>query len=158
MASNLRVREVRLLDKMLDLGADSTSGFSSTQDDFSDQWKLLIYDNDCRDIISPLLNVGALRAKGVTLHMLLHSEREAVPDAPAVYFVRPTEANLARIVDDCKKQLYRAVYLNFSTRVERPLLEVVMQRAEHNQSKAAEWLGLNRNTLRKKLLEHDLLK
>jgi hypothetical protein len=123
MASNLRVREVRLLDKMLDLGADSTSGFSSTQDDFSDQWKLLIYDNDCRDIISPLLNVGALRAKGVTLHMLLHSEREAVPDAPAVYFVRPTEANLARIVDDCKKQLYRAVYLNFSTRVERPLLE-----------------------------------
>jgi Fis family transcriptional regulator len=42
--------------------------------------------------------------------------------------------------------------------VEKPLLEVVMQRAEHNQSRAAEWLGLNRNTLRKKLLEHKLLK
>lgn len=42
--------------------------------------------------------------------------------------------------------------------VEKPLLEVVMQRAEHNQSRAAEWLGLNRNTLRKKLVEHKLLK
>ncbi len=41
--------------------------------------------------------------------------------------------------------------------VERPLLEVVMQRSQSNQSRAAQWLGLNRNTLRKKLLEHKLL-
>ena len=41
--------------------------------------------------------------------------------------------------------------------VEKPLLEVVMVRAQHNQSRAAQWLGLNRNTLRKKLLEHGLL-
>jgi Fis family transcriptional regulator len=41
--------------------------------------------------------------------------------------------------------------------VERPLLEVVMKQADHNQSKAAQWLGLNRNTLRKKLLEHQLI-
>ena len=41
--------------------------------------------------------------------------------------------------------------------VEKPLLEVVMNQAENNQSRAAEWLGLNRNTLRKKLLEHELL-
>ena len=41
--------------------------------------------------------------------------------------------------------------------VERPLLEVVMQQADMNQSRAAEWLGLNRNTLRKKLVEHKLL-
>ena len=42
--------------------------------------------------------------------------------------------------------------------VEKPLLEVVMQQAEHNQSRAALWLGLNRNTLRKKLVEHKLIK
>jgi Fis family transcriptional regulator len=41
--------------------------------------------------------------------------------------------------------------------VEKPLLEVVMQHAEHNQSRAAGWLGLNRNTLRKKLVEHKLI-
>ena len=42
--------------------------------------------------------------------------------------------------------------------VEKPLLDVVMTQSSQNQSRAAEWLGLNRNTLRKKLLEHDLLK
>lgn len=42
--------------------------------------------------------------------------------------------------------------------VEKPLLEVVMQHAEQNQSRAAQWLGLNRNTLRKKLVEHKLIK
>ena len=42
--------------------------------------------------------------------------------------------------------------------VEKPLLEIVMHHADHNQSKAAQWLGLNRNTLRKKLLEHKLIK
>jgi Fis family transcriptional regulator, factor for inversion stimulation protein len=42
--------------------------------------------------------------------------------------------------------------------VEKPMLEVVMRQADGNQSKAAEWLGLNRNTLRRKLLDHRLLK
>ena len=42
--------------------------------------------------------------------------------------------------------------------VERPLLEVVMKHADGNQSKAAEWLGINRNTLRRKLVEHKLIK
>jgi len=41
--------------------------------------------------------------------------------------------------------------------VEKPLLEAVMHHADHNQSRAAQWLGLNRNTLRKKLLEHKLI-
>ena len=42
--------------------------------------------------------------------------------------------------------------------VERPLLEVVMKHAEGNQSKAADWLGVNRNTLRRKLVDHKLAK
>ena len=40
--------------------------------------------------------------------------------------------------------------------VERPMLEVVMFQAQGNQTRAAELLGLNRNTLRKKLQQHGL--
>jgi Fis family transcriptional regulator, factor for inversion stimulation protein len=50
-----------------------------------------------------------------------------------------------------------AVHAMILEAVEKPMLEVVMQRADGNQSKAAEWLGINRNTLRRKLLDHKLL-
>ena len=41
--------------------------------------------------------------------------------------------------------------------VERPMLEFVLQQAKGNQTVAAEMLGINRNTLRRKLNEYDLL-
>jgi Fis family transcriptional regulator len=37
--------------------------------------------------------------------------------------------------------------------IERPLLDLVMEHADQNQTRAAKMLGINRNTLRKKL-EH----
>ncbi len=40
--------------------------------------------------------------------------------------------------------------------VEKPMLEVVMSHAQGNQTRAAELLGINRNTLRKKLQEHGI--
>ena len=46
----------------------------------------------------------------------------------------------------------------FLVAAEKPLLEVVMKHAEGNQSRAADWLGINRNTLRRKLLDHKLIK
>ncbi|QKS28097.1 MAG: DNA-binding protein Fis [Accumulibacter sp.] len=41
--------------------------------------------------------------------------------------------------------------------VERPMLEVVLLQTGGNQTLAAEILGINRNTLRKKLLHHRLI-
>lgn len=41
--------------------------------------------------------------------------------------------------------------------VERPLLQYAMERSDGNQSAAAELLGINRNTLRKKLQEYRLV-
>jgi Fis family transcriptional regulator, factor for inversion stimulation protein len=43
------------------------------------------------------------------------------------------------------------------TAVERPLLQFAMERSDGNQSAAAELLGINRNTLRKKLQEYRLI-
>ena len=40
--------------------------------------------------------------------------------------------------------------------VEKPMLEFILQKVGGNQSKAAEILGLNRNTLRKKMAEYGL--
>jgi Fis family transcriptional regulator len=41
--------------------------------------------------------------------------------------------------------------------VEKPLLEVTLLHARGNQSKASQWLGLNRNTLRKKMARQGML-
>lgn len=49
------------------------------------------------------------------------------------------------------------VYQLVLNEVEAPLLATVLQYTQGNQSKAAEILGLNRGTLRKKLKEHNLL-
>lgn len=40
--------------------------------------------------------------------------------------------------------------------VERPVLQVALEKSHGNQSKAAEMLGITRSTLRKKLLAHNL--
>ena len=40
--------------------------------------------------------------------------------------------------------------------VEKPMLEFILHKVGGNQSKAAEVLGLNRNTLRKKMAQYHL--
>lgn len=40
--------------------------------------------------------------------------------------------------------------------VERPVLEVALEKTNGNQSRAAEMLGITRSTLRKKLLAHNI--
>jgi Fis family transcriptional regulator, factor for inversion stimulation protein len=40
--------------------------------------------------------------------------------------------------------------------VEKPLLETVLHRVQGNQTHAAQMLGINRNTLRKKMRAHGL--
>lgn len=49
------------------------------------------------------------------------------------------------------------VYEMVLAEVEAPMLEVVMKYTRHNQTKAANLLGLNRGTLRKKLKQYGLL-
>ena len=50
-----------------------------------------------------------------------------------------------------------AIYEMVIRNVERPMLEFVLRQANGNQPVAAEMLGINRNTLRRKLTEYELL-
>lgn len=47
-----------------------------------------------------------------------------------------------------------AIYDMVISSVEKPLLELVLHHVEGNQTRAAELLGMNRNTLRKKMKEY----
>jgi len=57
------------------------------------------------------------------LHLMLNSERDPIPDVPAVYFVTPTKENLAIIAQDCAKGLYQRAHLNFVTKLDRAMME-----------------------------------
>jgi len=65
--------------------------------------------------------------------------------------------SLERYFKDLGEQQPTNVYEMVILTVERPILETVMARAGGNQSMAADMLGINRNTLRKKLQQHGLL-
>ena len=67
------------------------------------------------------------------------------------------EIHLQRYLDDLGDSPPSNVYDMVVTSIEKPMLQLIMQHAQNNQSLAAQYLGLNRNTLRKKLLEHGLI-
>ena len=75
-----------------------------------------------------------------------------------------SKANLANDIDTLLDQYFidlcgenpNSVYDMVIQSVEKPLLLYIMNLSEGNQSKAADILGLNRNTLRKKLKQHKI--
>jgi Fis family transcriptional regulator len=76
-----------------------------------------------------------------------------------------SQHDLVKCITDSLEQYFRdldgekpaAIYDMVLKSVEKPMLEVVLAKAGSNQTLAAEMLGINRNTLRKKLTEHQLL-
>ncbi|KAF9556410.1 Sly1 vesicle trafficking sec1-like protein, partial [Agrocybe pediades] len=86
-------------------------------------FKILVLDQQTKDVLATVLRVQDLRDAGVTLHVQLHSLRPALPDVPAVYFVSPTLANIRRIAQDLQKSLYESFHLNFVEPLPRALLE-----------------------------------
>ncbi len=77
--------------------------------------------------------------------MSKHNIEQCVRDSLGMYFQDLDGANP------------HDVYDMVMSCVEKPMLEVVLERAGGNQSLAADYLGINRNTLRKKLQQHGLL-
>ncbi|MFT4610613.1 MAG: Fis family transcriptional regulator [Cellvibrionaceae bacterium] len=88
-------------------------------------------------------------------------------DVPAVSTIHDQvqEQSLRSSVESTMENYFRHldgqsvtdVYDMVLQEVEAPLLEIVMKNTRQNQTKAAELLGLNRGTLRKKLKRYSLL-
>ncbi|MBV2234564.1 MAG: Fis family transcriptional regulator [Sterolibacterium sp.] len=68
--------------------------------------------------------------------------------------VRRTLNRYFRDLEDEKPHDIHAMVI---ANVERAMLEIVLEKAAGNQTVAAEMLGINRNTLRRKLSEYTLL-
>ncbi len=63
--------------------------------------------------------------------MQLDSERQPIPDVPAIYFLQPSEDAVARVVQDAQLGLYDTLHLNFTTHLSRPLLEKLAAGVEY---------------------------
>jgi Fis family transcriptional regulator len=64
--------------------------------------------------------------------------------------------SLDRYFKDLDGAKPRSIYDMVLKNVEKPMIETVLDKAEGNQTIAAEMLGINRNTLRKKINEHKI--
>jgi Fis family transcriptional regulator len=64
--------------------------------------------------------------------------------------------SLNRYFKDLDGEVPSEVYGMVVSAVEKPLLAYILDHAEGNQTRAADMLGINRNTLRKKMREHGL--
>lgn len=59
--------------------------------------------------------------------------------------------SLERYFRDMDGERPTAIYDMVLRNVEKPMIEIVLRQAEGNQTTAADMLGINRNTLRKKM-------
>jgi Fis family transcriptional regulator, factor for inversion stimulation protein len=82
--------------------------------------------------------------------------RTNTPQNPSALAQAVTVA-LEKYFTELNGEIASGVYDMVLSCVERPMLEVVMDHAANNQTVAAQMLGINRNTLRKKLSDHGLL-
>jgi Fis family transcriptional regulator, factor for inversion stimulation protein len=67
------------------------------------------------------------------------------------------DAAMRRYFDHLDGSSATDLYAMVMAEVEAPLLAAVLDHTQGNQTRAAEILGLNRGTLRKKLKQHDLI-
>ncbi|MES1944883.1 DNA-binding protein Fis [Salinisphaera sp. PC39] len=85
---------------------------------------------------------------------MTRTRQDQAADKPLSHHVRESLNDYFRSLNGCQPPcgLYRMVL----EQVEKPLLERVLDYSEGNQSRAAELLGINRGTLRKKLKQYQL--
>ena len=75
---------------------------------------------------------------------------------PPMTLQEAVTSNLEKYFEDLDNTQPGLIYDMVLSAVEKPMLEVVMRHAGGNQLRASAMLGINRNTLRKKLTTYGL--
>lgn len=109
---SLRERQIARLNTMLGFNGQGEA-----------PWKVLVLDSRSTQIVSSVLRVNDLLSQGVTMHALITQRRAPLGDVPAVYFVQPTFDNVALIIKDIESDQYSDFYINFTSSLNRSLLE-----------------------------------
>ncbi|KAI9719045.1 MAG: hypothetical protein M1812_003675 [Candelaria pacifica] len=137
---SLRDRQIASIEKILNLNHVPSAGSDTHHDNAAANglipqstpildsegdpiWKVLVFDNLGRDVISSVLRVNDLRGWGVTIHLNINSPRHPIPDVPVLYLIEPTPTNLQLVTSDLSRNLYSPAYINFLSSIPRPLLE-----------------------------------
>ncbi len=102
-----------------------------------------------------VLSASAPRIGADEINALLPPVTHRVP-LEDISFEEMIKSQLAEFLRKVEGYPIENLYDEVLARVEKPLLDLVMQRTGGNQVKAAEILGLNRNTLRRKLTERGI--
>ncbi|OAQ61645.1 golgi transport protein Sly1 [Pochonia chlamydosporia 170] len=134
--NSLRDRQTASLKKILNLNEVVESNESTQQAsalhapvapildaDGNPIWKVLVFDDLGRDVISSVMRVSDLRSMGITMHMHIGTSRHPIPDVPVIYLVEPNSQNIQGITSDLQKGLYSPAYINFLSSIPRVLLE-----------------------------------
>ncbi len=91
----------------------------------------------------------------INLHQTQNDNQESSQNEGLNSIIR---TSLSQFLNDLDDENPGNIYDLVMCQVEEPLLELIMQHVEGNQSKAAEYLGINRGTLRKKLKTYNIIK
>ena len=91
----------------------------SLKDDYSDEeelkfcFKILLFDDEAFNILSPLLKIYYLRDYNISMTLNIKDAREKISDIMAIYIISLTKENLDYIYDDMKNQIFDNIYINF---------------------------------------------
>ncbi len=121
------------------------------------------WPGNVRELENLVMRLVALHADEVISTQIIKYElsltkkQERVNLAPATDLQAALEVYISKLLRDYNNEnIYGEIYQTMINKVEAPLISMTLNEFSGNQIKAASALGLNRNTLRKKIRTHNI--
>ncbi len=141
---------------------EETSGAKSLAPEAKEALRLRQWPGNVKELQSAILRLNALSSGEI---ITLQDIKDKLPDENTEKSQSSVETKLSQSVESYARRFFKihgdqlppqGFYDEFIGQVDRPLIEVVLEYTGGNQVKTAEILGINRNTLRKKIQNLDI--